>query len=60
MPDTRANLCDTVPATLFAPLAAPSRRVSAAALLRRYERAPGGCGVADAAARDAVLDVMRD
>ncbi len=58
MSDTPANLFDTVPATLFAPLAAPSRRVYAAALLRLYDLAQGVFVVADEAALEAVLDVI--
>lgn len=52
------NLFDAVPPSLFAPLAAPSRRVYAATLLRLYDLAQGAFVIADAAALEAVLDVV--
>jgi hypothetical protein len=52
------NLFDTLPPTLFAPLTAPTRRLYAAALLRLYDLAQGAFVVEDAAATEAVLDVL--
>ncbi len=52
------NLFDILPATLFQPLAAPSRRSYAAVLLRLYDLAQGMAMVAEEAAVEAVVEVV--
>lgn len=52
------GLFDRLPATLFQPLAAPSRRVYAAVLLRLYELAQAMATVEEEAAVEAIVDVV--